>query len=384
MKFNNKKINAERDIQNEIGRKAVKRGIKLNDLDRLINSEAASASSLVDPALTDMSNQQLIAASPGETGLQPKLEIEGGLSAQSGSEGSMKSPNTPRIPKDIATPKNSSSSKRKIGSSKFPNGQSTFDVGESDSEYECSPAKRKRPAGKARSRAVQPRRRRSGKSQAANNKVLSVMDPSAMTPSAPLVAGTAAMTLASSSPTVQQPSSQKLCHLGAIDAALDSQPMSSFSGFDDDEDNSGLSFQEEISAALVNEMEMLERLESHYKVLICRVLGVADAYSEIYNLHELRTYARAYNSEFGSQEWRLGGNMTAFGYVLFRDRALVAPHFSQELKIYLTLGIARGDVDDNGQCLFTGPGKNGFPTQTEPEIRQALGLEGNQFGTFLP
>jgi hypothetical protein len=403
MKFNNKKINAERDIQNEIGRKAVKEGLDLDAINRLIKSEAATPSSPIDPALADTSNQHLTtAASPDAQ--EPKIEIEGGLSSQPGLKGSMKAPNTPKTPKNLEIPKRLASTKRKLGTSKAPNSQNSIENSGSGSDYEDSPSKRQRPAAKARSRTVQAKRRGSSKSLGGNNTTSSASTPSAMTPSAtspprtmnpfvmnqsagmtpstPLMSGTAAMTLASSSPAVQQHNSQHHDFLGDIDRAL-GQPLGTFSGLNDDEENAGL-FADEASAALINDMEMRDNLEAHYRALICRVLGITEVYADALDLQVLRTYARAYNSEFGSLMWNLGGNFTAFGCVLFRDGTLFASHFAQEFQNYVAIGVARGDIDNTGHALVAGPSQNTFPTQTDPEIRQALGLVENEFGIYLP
>jgi hypothetical protein len=403
MKFNNKKINAERDIQNEIGRKAVKEGFDLDAINRLIRSDAATPSSPVDPALADTLNQNpSTAASPGA--LEPKLEIGGGLSSQPGLKGSMKPPNTPKTPKNLEIPKKLASTKRKLDSSKAPNSQNSFEGSGSGSDYEASPSKRQRPAAKARSRTVQPKRRASSRSQGVNNATPfasspstmipsamsppcamnpSVMNPSpGMTPSAPLMSGTAAMNLASSSPAVQQHSSQNYDFFGDMDRAL-GQPVGTFSRLNEDEENSGL-FADEASAALINDMERRDNLGAHYKALICRVLGITEVYADAFDLRVLRTYARAYNSEFGSLMWQLGGNFTAIGCVLFRDETLLAPHFAQEFRNYVAIGVARGDTDNTGHALTDGSNQNTFPTQTDPEIRRALGLVDNVFGIFLP
>jgi hypothetical protein len=135
MKFNNKKINAERDIQNEIGRKAVKRGLKLNDLERLIGAEVMLPPPTSSPVQQDIQIKLDDAVALATTYDTSKQEIK----------------STPKTPRNITIPKkaaqtattlNKTSTKRKSSSSANVSKNNDLFDDNIDEDYYETPAKR--------------------------------------------------------------------------------------------------------------------------------------------------------------------------------------------------------------------------------------------------
>jgi len=124
----------------------------------------------------------------------------------------------------------------------------------------------------------------------------------------------------------------------------------------------------------------IDPVELFYKNTICELLGVDSRLGDLYTLHQLRMYARAYNNELSALMWFHGQNLSALGFALFKDGTFYRHHFAQEITIFRDFAIARGDLTKDGSFIPDSPGIAGFPAQTDIEIREALGLRDNKYG----
>ncbi|KAF8853712.1 hypothetical protein BDZ45DRAFT_66368 [Acephala macrosclerotiorum] len=125
-------------------------------------------------------------------------------------------------------------------------------------------------------------------------------------------------------------------------------------------------------------------LNNRYRDIICQLLGVNPEDARSYTLDELRRYARAYNKAFRGMPYHDSETpgFTYFGHKAFQDqRNNRIDHFAHVNARYADLAIARGDLDARGVYNQNGPHMNGFQTTGEEEIEeQALGIINNAFG----
>lgn len=357
MKFNNKKINAERDIQNEIGRKAVKRGLKLNDLDRLIGQTGELPTTMEEPVQQDIKLQQEDAVE-----LPPAFTI-----SQSETKNFPKTPQTATTPKKLAqTASNNKTTSTKRKSTSSAKSYRGYNPDNEDSDgYTETPAKRHRSSAKPRAAPAQTRRHTLDKARCGNN--TSMLN-----------------TIGSSSP------NQQTSHVGppldgefSVSGGLNSMTLtSSFEPRAPMAADAVPALSEALPGTDGNSHmnKGIEPLELSYKFALCELLGVHRNWSDLYSLHQLRTYARAYNKELAHREWHHAPNYSATGYMLFVDGIFCREHFAQEIPIYQALAVARGDLTGNGEFIPNNPGLLGFPPQTDPKMRQALGIIHNPFG----
>ena len=358
MKYNNKKINAERDIQNEIGRKAVKRGLKLNDLDRLIGPADELPTAKEEPVEQDIKVQPEDAAE-----LPTAFNI-----SKPETKNSPKTPQMAATPKKLAqtasTTKTTSNKRKSASSAKNYKGYNSNNE-EVDDEHTETPAKRRRSSVKPRAKPVSTKRHAVGKArQGGNTRFLNG--------------------ISSSSPN-QFASNIGRPLGGEFSVSGDMNKMTLTSSFEpqvpkatDDVLPSPEEYPGTDGNAHMN--KGIEPLELSYKFALCELLGVHKNWSDLYSLHQLRTYARAYNKELSHREWHHAPNYSATGYMLFVNGVFCREHFAQEIPIYQALAVARGDLTRNGEFVPNSPGLLGFPVQTDAKMRQALGLVPNPFG----
>lgn len=349
MKHNNKKINAERDIQNEIGRKAVKRGIKLNDLDLIAGAEAAVPTSFSDPDQEDV-----------------KVPIDQLGSPIEMDNGKPKHTVVPKTPKRASVPKKAvqSTSTLKTVSTKRKSAQ-TSKLG-SDSDYE-TPVKRPRQSTKARAKATPT------KTQGLNKTVQG---------SSP---GPLSAIAASSNGTVLGNVVGDVEQQFTMSSAMNNMDLGSFLMAQTANNQSDMAT---LSAPVYPSLdgqfrlnEDMHHLEMSYKYAICSLLEVDISWTDLYSLHQLRTYARAYNSEFMYTRWRYDPDYTGLGHRLINQNGgTYRDHFAEEFELYRGLAIARGDLTQDGSYNPIASNVLGFPTQTDPQMRQALGLDPNPCG----
>lgn len=351
MKVNNKKINAERDIQNEIGRKAVKRGINLDNLDLIPDPE--------DAFLTPLPDQD-------EEELKLLDDAESTVVANSG-EGDTVTPNNQKTPKRAALPKKAIrstststtlSTKRKSTESYEEN-----DNGEDiDSDYQ-TPVKRTRVSTKSRVKATPtPRRAASKSSGVTNTNMLSgnATGPNAVTPTGGV--GALGQEFANTNLTNNSDQATIGYPPGVSNPLPNTAPWPGQTYVDGNFHNSA--YAQGLS----------------YKEAICRLLGIDSMTGSAFSLYHLRVYARAYNEEFTGRVWRHAPNYIGNGHELvIEDGSVYCRHFAQVITEYGQIARLRGDLSYN--MLYNEDfGNLGFPMQTDPHIRQALGLDPNPFG----
>lgn len=384
MKFNNKKINAERDIQNAIGRKAVKGGLQINDLDRLIGPGVAQPSMTLDSSQQDSNSQPPTTDNTDQQGIDATLEdgVESSAVFDMSPPEVNLAPKTPKTPKNAAVLKKAAqttstakatSTKRKLASSvKGVKTRDIFDDSDSASEYHETPAKRQCSSIKTRTtKAVPAKGRDSGKAYGGNN---------TSSPLSTVMASTSTMISNDLAPSIRHSGSQDLGMFGDMDdnAASVSEPLvpnitaSTFP----------LSLDAYLNMAGRNgHMSVgIDPVQLFYKSTICELLAVDSHVGDLYTLHQLRRYARAYNNEFSALMWYPASNFSALGFALFKDGTFYRHHFAQEITIYREFAIARGDLTRDGSFVPDSPGIAGFPMQTDLEIREALGLIDNKYG----
>jgi hypothetical protein len=365
MKHNNKKINAERDIQNEIGRKAVKRGIKLNDLDQLVSTGATtSAVSRLNQPLTATPNTTNNGAAPNKNST-PKNPAHG-LSLST-------------LPSTI---------KRKtLSSARYIKDEYAEDDDDSDEDYE-SP-KRQRRSTKANKYA--PRRQSARKARSSNKidlRSMAITSPDSMAPN-------------ESATSLEHTGNQMPAMSGGM-GSMEVPPLEQHSRMLSTMPSGigGIAMPPPLDPAVSNRLATMsmvaslaappaesqrfivgaDPLEAEYKLALCRLLEVDNSWSELYTLHQIRTYARAYNSEFAYDDWYYPPNFTGRGFTLSVEGGYYCDHFSQALPIFQGLAVARGDIAEGGIFIRDAPHIAGFARQTNPFIRQALGIAPNPFG----
>jgi hypothetical protein len=348
MKHNNKKINAERDIQNEIGRNAVKRGIKLDDLDLIAKPESEDIDS--KPALET--------TQPAEF-TTPKRRTHRSSTA---------APSTNK--------RKTCSTIRRVKVE--PN--EVDDDDDSDGNY-GSPSKRTRSSTKANgpvTRRKSARRPRSASSTQAT--VVSTGSPIARTPCAKRQASTGASkrraTISSGLANMKLPSETTIRD-GAEPATSDAHQANDSMSLIKKYTNGNMLKDSD------HDRELLERLEESFKLCICHLLHVDEswAHSGFYTLDHFRTYARAYNQEFADDDWYYN-NAVGRGFTLTVDGRKYE-HFANYLVAFQGLAAARGDILGGTQHFTVNPEapyKDGFGRKEDTFIRAALGIVPNPMG----
>ncbi|KAI9052905.1 hypothetical protein LZ554_003177 [Drepanopeziza brunnea f. sp. 'monogermtubi'] len=125
----------------------------------------------------------------------------------------------------------------------------------------------------------------------------------------------------------------------------------------------------------------------HYKELICDTLGVVRDYGDALELGDLRLYAYAYNEDKIGMQWHtheLGRDEYGHGHLVIArsEGAQVSMHLTRfsALQKLEPLARARGDLANMETASPRARAFHGH--QLAHEIRQAMGLEPNQFGLW--
>ncbi|KAF4635661.1 hypothetical protein G7Y89_g2423 [Cudoniella acicularis] len=338
MKENNKKINTERDIQNEIGRKAVKHGGVIDDLDIDVFTPEAKARILAVKTSTPIKKEE------GERFSYSGLAV-----------------NTPKKPLPAATPKKSlatptatSIRKRKTRNTHV-NSSDEFDEGDnddSDGNYENS------------ARKSLTKRRNIGPRQAIPNQRLLELASSPTPKRNARQKGVKTLPRSSTTPMRRQPAR----------VATISQNLSPVETSDESDE----SF-----------VPPANPTEEDYKKAICNILKVDEKIANEFELRDLRLYARAYNQQFKDEEWY----HKQFRNLVELKEVGVGPmvqtrktgqhngpsfHLAQKWTRFRSLALARGDVNLEGVAQNGGAGY--FETEGDEWKDAALGVIQNKFG----
>lgn len=369
MKFNNKKVNAERDTQNEIGRKVLKGKLRAGDLSNLkVESEDESNLSRSGRKRRSARANRVIPRGKLTATVTPKKE-------------------TPRSKKNTPASKRQSSRtlKRKIKEESDSEEEYKEDEDEEDDDDEIDGRK-----------YVTPRRRvlRTPKYDDSDFEQSDDDDsyhPSMETPSKkPRVSNrrNSAVNQAwggnlapprrrlfpESTSSVPEPL-RTPSQMGVFPPPSSHLMPSAYAGspetpYDPAKDRKGLSTE-------------FKEIYDGYRSILCGLLDIETAVGRKYTLNDLRRYARAYNRSFArvsysnpeTPGWEyLGPSAT------YQDEGVTVEHFTQLLPQFTALAKARGDLSDSGVYDPNGPSAYGFAmTDTDWENR-ALGFTENQFG----
>ncbi|CZR63404.1 uncharacterized protein PAC_13301 [Phialocephala subalpina] len=139
----------------------------------------------------------------------------------------------------------------------------------------------------------------------------------------------------------------------------------------------------ELSLEAQKEHQLRYALNNRYRDIICELLQVNPADAREYTLDDLRRYARAYNQAFRGIPYHdpETPNFTYFGHKAFQDsRQMRLDHFAHVNARYAPLAITRGDLDARGVYNANAPRGAGFNTGGEEVEDQALGVINNDFG----
>jgi hypothetical protein len=121
--------------------------------------------------------------------------------------------------------------------------------------------------------------------------------------------------------------------------------------------------------------------ELDLKKILCEILKVPADLATQYSLSDLRIYARAYNQAFVQQPWFQDDapGFTGVGYAMHSEHGPTY-HFAQVLHQLRDLAIARQDLNSDGTCNDDAPYMSGFYTNGDALQDQALGVAFNGFG----
>jgi hypothetical protein len=347
MKLNNKRINSERDKQNEIGRRAAKFGIK----------EAKALAEILHPIVKEEDRSDTPTTPIRRTHRPPSKSNYAALHTPTKSSSSK-----PRTPTNLAssapvTPSKSGSARRgsanttSIGKrkqrtpssslSKVINADDDYDDfdDEDDDDPSFSPSPPKRSSTKRSRAKVAAREKRT-------------------TP-------TKRQTPANSSSQAVAESSANLPFRRQSKGSASKRPRRSSA----------------------NALETLDgdakRLNKLYRETICDILGVDRVFADRLDLRQLRTYARAYNKDFINHEWydeTAPDRRDVVGQThrLHTDQGIL-DHFCHLMPEYAGIAFARGDCNDNG-TFNDDPTKNQmFDTKGDSFKNEALGVIPNEF-----
>jgi hypothetical protein len=346
MKLNNKRINSERDKQNEIGRRAAKFGIK----------EATTLAEILHPIVKEEDRSDTPTTPIRRTHRAPSKSNYPALRTPTKSSSS-----NPRTPTNLAssapvTPSKSGSARRgsanttSIGKrkqrtpssslSKVINADDDYDDfgDKDDDDPSFSPSPPKRSSTKRSKAKVAAREKRTTptKRQApANSSSQGVAESSANLP-------------------FRRQSKESASKRPRRSSANASETL--------DGDSKGL-----------NKL---------YRETICDILGIDRVFADRLDLRQLRTYARAYNKDFSNDPWydetALESNVVGTTHRLQTNRGIL-DHFCHLMPEYAGIAFARGDCNDNG-TFNNDPTKNQmFDTKGDSFMNKALGVIPNEF-----
>lgn len=338
MKSANKKLNANRDVQNRIGRAVITKGV-----------EAVSAEDLARLKLTTPASRSRGRAAPKFRSIQTPEDVQT-FNYSSTSKAQPK--------KTLYTPSRSTGKRQRPTSTRSGRGKVKIESDESDDEdvsgfsddnYGDTPTKRR--ASGARSTKIR------GRSNTTNNSVL----------------------FGNAVATNPAPSRKRSVRTAAINATATIQ--SAIKGLDESP--------EELEEQEEQERRDLAGLEDVYKKRICDVLEVDHALASHLLLNQLRTYARAYNAVQGNTEWVLPGFPQAYciGQMVYgleghpeNADGVTEVHITLAFGWSKELALARGDLLPDLTLDPNGP--RNFDSEGHPEIDEALGFLDNAFGFF--
>jgi hypothetical protein len=356
MKHNNKKINAERDIQNEIGRNAVKRGIKLDDLDLIVKSDEVDPNTTAPakPTVrkTTSTKPSPMKAAPKNT--TPKKPARRASSTTQPPSIKRKSPSSTRRVKD----------------------EWNDDYDGSDEDY-CSPAKRSRRVAKAEpitprrqyERKARPRRYAFRGVESTGSPIAKALRKSSQRALDRINSG--GLDDTTSLPVAEPQVSNELAKMSMLSPTSSGPPVTP-----------GLvNTSEPPSAPGSSVVRDLLDLENTYKDALCDLLHVDRSWSKLYELFQLRAYARAYNNEFTFENWYYPTGIVGNRLIVF-EVGYHWEHLAQAIPVFLGIAHARGDLLPDGRPNKNAPYIDGFPPQEDHFMRQALGLRANPFGLY--
>jgi hypothetical protein len=329
MKAANKKLNANRDIQNRIGRAVITKGVgavSVEELERLkLNTPASKGKGRTAPRSKSAKGAQTPEDTKTLFSYASESKSKNALATPGRSTGKRQRPTSTRPGKD----------KVKVESDHDDDMSDVF----SDDNYHDTPSKRRvvgaRSSTKARGRSSNPASSR--KSAAADS----------------------------------TPSKRRPVRAAAVAAAVTMHNAIHASELSDED------------------TERRHDLVNQYKKRLCEVLGVGTGFADQFDLRELRTYARAFNAEVANEEWKLPGSpeTRCIGPVIYglkghpeNAAGETESHISLAFSHYQALAIARGDLS---QDLTLNPnGSRHFSSEGDPETDEALGVLENDFGIF--
>lgn len=123
-----------------------------------------------------------------------------------------------------------------------------------------------------------------------------------------------------------------------------------------------------------------------YSELICNLLSINPDYAVHISLKDLRLYARAYNFKFFSCPWTHPGfgSNTAKGCCVYDEIVGQSYHISHYFPSLTGIALLRGDIDRN-LCMVPGTEYTHlFNTYGDELMDQALGVIENPYGVSLP
>jgi len=326
LKDNNKKINSERDKQNEIGRKALKKGIDNGILVTLPNFKTEAADEEQENALVKAGPQTVTPARRRTLSAKRRS----GTSSKKGASSRQNEP----------TPVTTGKRKQRTTGTKNYREISDGEDGEDDSDvslYEND-------------------------------------GDSAPPPHTPKRAATNAAKAKASTP-VGTSTRKPRPKPAAAKLPVREQAQSSLAS---DTRNRRTTL-----SSVVNASDVEEDQKMKFKETICKILQVDKSFAESYSLEELRFYARAYNVQFATDDWQLTmGNTEVATCKMQRviTSKGIIHHFAHVLPKFCPLAIARGDLNPDSTVNFHSRYMSGFSTDGDVHEDQALGVLPNPFG----
>jgi hypothetical protein len=133
-------------------------------------------------------------------------------------------------------------------------------------------------------------------------------------------------------------------------------------------------------AAELNSPVSQVELDTKYRIIICKLLGIPEELATQESLKVLRVYARAYNGSLSNEPWihpELPEGAYGMGPKILMKNGTV-DHFSQFIEGFYNIANARGDIKGPGLAGRDPP--RYFDTHGEFEKDQALGLAENPLG----
>ncbi|POS88228.1 hypothetical protein EPUL_000135 [Erysiphe pulchra] len=122
-----------------------------------------------------------------------------------------------------------------------------------------------------------------------------------------------------------------------------------------------------------------------YSEIICNILKVSNEYAIHFSLEDLRLYAHAYNSMFVSCAWNhpdMGSNK-AKGCCVYDEFTGHTYHIINHFPRLLSIALHRGDIDQSLRMIPGTDFNHLFDTRGNELMDQALGIIPNAYGSFL-